>query len=259
MKDYHNPYIGVRFPLSGFSIAGEQDGWVVLQHDSGGNVSVRVVNHFFTSPEELQQYMQQEIEKLSAQGDLVQFQESRQLDDQSFVMSHFQYIQDVSHLVITGCRLLKNRPGFIMNVVTKDEGMIEYCQPLFEKAESDEPYRVGKADEKTMELLRDRNLRYMHAYTSNWGSGGGTSTEQSFSFFRDQSFKYQYSNMASFGSLGGSTSRDEGAGSWTIEKDKTGMLHLILLWHLGGTSDYELKNTEPGIFYLNNDKYFIAN
>jgi hypothetical protein len=258
MKNYSNPDIGIQFPLKNLEIFKETEGWLVLKHpDEDAFLSVQFTNHFFTSPEETEQYIQNEIQLVANANDLVQSNGVTHLEDDTVTATYFQYIDNISHLVFIGVKLLPGNNGYWYMAVTKDEVLTDFCESIFNGAITIDKIITGKKDSLTENKLAGHTLKYLSSYNSNWGSGGGTSTEKSFKLFEDRSFRYQYNSVVSFGSLGGNTSQDEGWGYWEVQKNNEGIF-LLLRWHLKGNSVYQLQWGEPGIIFLDGEKYLVG-
>jgi hypothetical protein len=257
MNQYTNAYIGIQFPLQGLEINKEEDDWVVLKHpNEEAYLSVRFSNQFFTTQDEAEAYIQKEIQSIADANLLNQMLGIKRKGDDIVTASYIQYINNITHLVYIGIKLLHDYSGYWYMSVTKDEVMADLGEPIFMNAKKIERTEFGSADKATVNKLSNRTLKYMHSYNSNWGAGGGTSTQKSFILHADRSFRYQYSSVVSLGSMGGSTSEDEGWGFWEVQKNNEGNV-LVFRWHLKGISAYQLQWGDPGIVYLGEEKYLF--
>lgn len=257
MKNYSNPDIGIQFPLKNLEVFKDAEGWLVLKHpDEEAFLSVQFTNHFFTTPEETEQYILNEIQLVANANDLAQSNGVTQQGNDTVSASYFQYIDNISHLVFIGVKLLPENKGYWYMAVTKDEVMSEFCEDIFMNTISIDKTTTGKKDISTENKLAGHSIKYLSSYNSNWGSGGGTSTEKSFTLFEDRSFRYHFNSVVSFGSLGGNTSQDTGWGFWEAQKNNEGTF-LVLRWHLKSTTVYKLEWDKPGIFFLDGEKYLL--
>ena len=153
--------------------------------------------------------------------------------------------------------MLPELTGYYYMAVTNNDELAGYCESIFLTTKQIARTGLGTGDKTTESKLINHTLKYMHAYNSNGGSGGGTSTQKSFTLHADHSFRYSYSSVVSLGSMGGGTSQDEGWGMWEVQKNKENPV-LILRWHLKAVSAYQLQWGEPGIIYLSGEKYLLA-
>jgi len=259
MRNYTNQDMGIQFPLNDLEVFKDDEGWIVLKHpdaETDAFLSVQFTNQYFNSLDETEQYILNEIQLVANANDLVQSNGVNRLNDDTITATYFQYIENISHLVFIGVKLLPGNNGFWYMAVTKDEVLTEFCESIFNSVESIDKTSIGQADTSTEKKLKGHTLKFLSSYNSNWGSGGGTSTEKSFRLFEDHSFRYQYSSIVSFGSLGGNTSQDEGWGFWETQKNNEGIF-LLLRWHLKGNTAYKLEWGEPGIVFLDGEKYLI--
>lgn len=257
MKNYTNHDIGIQFPFNNLEFFKDAEGWLVLKHpDEEAYLSIQFTNQFFTSPEETEQYIQNEIQLVANANDLVQSNGVSRQGDDTITATYFQYIDNISHLVFIGVKLLPGNNGYWYMAVTKDEVLTEFCEAIFSNTITIDKTTTGKKDISTEIKFAGHTIKYLSSYNSNWGSGGGTSTEKSFKLFEDRSFRYHYKSVVSFGSLGGNTSQDTGWGFWEIQKNNEGIF-LVLRWHLKGNSVYKIEWGEPGIVFLDGEKYLI--
>lgn len=256
MKNFTDPHAGVQTSLQGLTVQSEQDGWTILQNSSGDHLSFRFSFHFFTEARQVIAYMQDEVQKIAGSNDLAGDEGLQQAGDDSIMAVYYQYIDNTSHMVVMAAKLVAGRPGIFYMGVTKSAAMTGPCRQLFLDAKPITMTRHGKRDARTEELLAEHTLRYLHAYSSNTYGGGGTSTDKSFSLFKDGSFRYSYASVVSMGSLGGSTSQDAGTGTWQVQKNEDAGF-LVLYWHLGGTAVYRLEQGEPGIVFLDGERYLL--
>jgi hypothetical protein len=248
---------GIQFPLQQLEVYKEEDGWIVLRRPAEDiYLSVQFCNHFFSSVTEAEAYLKKEIQVITDAGDLYHFTGFHKPDKDTITAIYFQYINNITHMVFVGVKCLAGNNGYWYMAVTKDEMMTEYCEPIFLNSKRINEAPVGQKDKITESKLANHTLKYMSAYNSDWGSGGGMSTEKFFSLSPDNSFKYRYSSVVSFGSLGGNTSQDEGWGFWEIQQNREGR-YLVLRWHLKGNSVYNIQLGEPGIIFLGNEKYLV--
>jgi hypothetical protein len=259
MNHYDLPYLGIRIPLFDLELYKDDDGWIVLQKPGTEfYLSVKFLNHFFNTLDEAEASIQNEIKIASDSNDLYQVVGVNRTDDETVTGIFSQYINNTTHLVHHTIRIAPDNEGYWYMAVTKDEAMIEYCDKIFNQAQKSKPAIIGKTDAATAKKLAGHTLQYLHSYNSGYGSGGGMSTQQSFELFADGSFRYKYESLVSFGSLGGgNTSRDSGWGMWEVQKNDDGNF-LVLRWHLKAVSVYALKWGDPGIIYLNNEKYLLS-
>lgn len=257
MLTYKNSQIGIELPISGLEIYKEEDRWLVLKSPGQeAYLSIQVSFQFFNSLEEIENYIQKEIQLLADSNDLVQFNSMNRHGIDSVTAIFFQYIDNISHLVCLGFKLLPDHRGYYYKAVTKDESMTDYCEPLFFQIKKLSTQNDMLTDKPTENKLVNHTLKYFSSYNSNYGSGGGTSTEKFFVLYPDHSFKYEYRSVISFGSLGGNTSQDDGWGFWEVQKNKEGSF-LVLRWHLKGMTFYQLEWGEPGILFLDNEKWLL--
>ena len=257
MKVYTNSFIGIELPLQNLEIYKDESPWLVLKHPSQeAYLSIQFCFQFFRSLEEIEEYFQKEIQLVADAGNLVQFNEIKRYGKDAVVATYFQYIDNISHYVFMTAKLIPDQSGYWYLAVTKNEIMTDYCEPLMHQIKKTESDSIGTRDKLTEKKLCNHTLKYLSSYNSNWGSGGGTSSQKFFTLYSDSSFKYEYSSVISFGSMGGDTSRDDGWGMWNIQKNNND-LFLILRWHLKGISVYKLEWGEPGILFLDGEKYFI--
>jgi Txe/YoeB family toxin of Txe-Axe toxin-antitoxin module len=257
MTDYTNADLGIKFPLQGLQIANENDGWVVLKKDPHDNafLSILFTNQFFASQDEGEAYIQNEIQKVG--NDLYQVVGVNRKGKDTVTGVWSQYINNVTHLVYIGLKILPDHKGYYYMAVTNNDELAEQCEPIFLNAKQIARSEVGPVDKPTENKLMNHTLKYLHAYNSNWGSGGGTSTQKSFTLHADHSFRYSFSSVVSMGSMGGGTSEDGGWGMWEVQKN-TDTCVLVLRWHLKPVSAYRLEWGEPGIIYLSGEKYLLA-
>lgn len=259
MTEYTNGDLGVRFPLQGLQVANENEGWVVLKTNVNDEafLSILLTHQFFTSQDEAYAYIQSEVQKLADTNDICQLIGINKTGADIVTGAWSQYINNVTHLVYVGVKILPNQKGYYYMAVTNNDELARYCEPIFMAAKQTARTKLGPADKTTEKVLINHTLQYMHSYNSNWGSGGGTSTKKSFTLHADHSFRYSYSSVVSLGSMGGGTSQDEGWGMWEVQKNKD-IPVLILRWHLKPVSAYQLQSGEPGIVYLGEEKYLLA-
>ena len=257
MKNYINSQIGIELPVQNLEIYKDESPWLILkQPNQEAYLSIQFCFHFFTSPEEIEEYFQKEIQLVADAGNLVQFIEMKRYGNDTVVATYFQYIDNISHFVYMAAKLLPEQAGYWYLAITKDEIMTDYCEPLLQQIKKTKPEVIGSREKTIENKLSNHTIKYLSSYNSNWGSGGGTSSQKFFTLYSDSSFKYEYSSVISFGSMGGDTSRDDGWGMWNIQKNNND-LFLILRWHLKGISVYKLEWGEPGILFLDGEKYFI--
>jgi len=258
MSQYTNSYLGIQFPLQGLEVFKENDGWVVLKKDPNEDafLSVQFCNQFFSSQDEAEAYIQKEIQLVADANDLYQLLGINRKGTDTVTGVFSQYINNVTHLVYIGIKLLPGNNGYYYMAVTNNDALADLCDPIFMNSKKIERTEFGKDDKATESRLTDHTLKYLHSYNSNWGSGGGTNTQKSYTLHGDHSFRYQYSSVVSLGSMGGSTSRDEGCGFWEVQKNNEGSI-LVLRWHLKAVSAYQLQWGEPGIIYIGEEKYFL--
>lgn len=259
MNHYDLPYLGIRVPLFDLQVYKDDDGWLVLQKPGTEfYLSVRFSNHFFTTLDEAEASIQNEIKIAADANDLYQVVGINKSGNDTVTGIFSQYINNTTHLVYNAIRLLPVNEGYWYMAVTKDEDMVNYCETIFQQAQKSKPQIAGSPDAATAKKLAGHTLQYLHAYNSGYGSGGGMSTQQSFELFADGSFRYKYESLVSFGSLGGgNTSRDSGWGMWELQKNNEGSF-LVIRWHLKAVSVYALKWGEPGIIFLNDEKYLLG-
>jgi len=246
----------VQTPLHELHIQKEQDGWTVVETNAGEYLSFRFSYHFFDSLQQIAAYMQNEIQQIADSHDWAGEEGLQQLDNDGMMAVYYQYIDNVSHMVVMAARLLTDRPGIFYIGVTKSESMTHSCRQLFLGAKPAPMTATGQREPKTEKQLAGRILRYLDAYTSNTYGGGGTSTDKSFSLFEDGSFRYAYASMVSMGSFGGSTSRNEGYGCWEIRKEGQ-QIFLVLRWHLESMGMYRLEWGNAGVVHLDNEKFLM--
>lgn len=259
MSDHSVSDIGIKFPLQDLQVANENEGWVVLKKDVNDNgfLSVLFTNHFFTSQNEAEAYIQNEIQKVADANDLYQLVGVNKKGNDTVTGVWSQYINNVTHLVYVGIKVLPGHNGYYYMAVTNNDELAGYCESIFLNAKQNAKTEWGSIDKSTEKKLADHTLKYMHGYNSNWGSGGGTSTEKSYTLRADHSFSYSYSSVISFGSMGGGTSQDEGWGMWEAQNNN-GASFLVLRWHLKPISVYQLQWGEPGIIFLEGEKFLLA-
>lgn len=258
MNPFKDPLVGIETPLGQLSVQHQQDGWTVLQNSAGDHLSFRFNFHFFSDLQQITAYMQNEIQQIANGNDLAGEEGLQQPDDSTVMAVYYQYIDNVSHLVVMAARLLNDRPGIFYMGVTKSESMADACRQLFLSAAAIAIEEPGKKDLQAEGRLAGQMLRYMDSYTSNTYGGGGTSTEKSFSLFADRSFSYSFTSVVSMGGLGGGTSRNQGFGTWEIRKDGPS-LFLVLRWHLGNTGIFRLEWGQQGIVFLDGERYLPDN
>ncbi len=258
MKNFTDPNVGVQTSLNGLTVQNEKDGWSVLQNAAGDHLSVRFSFHFFNDLQQISAYLQNEVQQIAAGNDLAGDEGLQQLGNDSVMAVYYQYIDNTSHLVVLAAKIIPGRPGILYMGVTKSEALTGPCRQLFHDAKPAAMAETGKNDAKTAKQLANHMLRYMHGYTSNTSGGGGTSTDKSFSLFEDGSFRYSYASVVSMGSLGGGTSRNEGFGTWQVQKDGQTPC-LVLYWHLGSVGVYRLEWGEPGNIFLDGERYLLDN
>ena len=257
MNTYKNSQIGIELPLQGLEIYKEEDRWLVLKNPGQeAYLSIQFSFHFFMLLEEVEDYIQKEMQLLADSNDLVQFNSMNRHGDDTVTANFFQFIDNISHLVYMGIKLLPDHKGYYYMAVTKDETMTDYCESLFLKTKYISSKKSEQTDKSTKNKLSNHTLKYMSSYNSNWGSGGGTSTEKFYTLYADHSFKYEYRSVISFGSMGGNTSQDNGWGFWEVLKNKEGIF-LVLRWHMKGMTVYQLEWGEPGILFLDNEKWLL--
>ncbi len=257
MKYYTNQHIGIKFPLQGLEINKDEEGWLVLTHPSEeAFLSIQFCFQFFASLEEIEEYIQKEIQLVADANNLVQFTKTERKGNDTVTASYFQYIENISHFVFIGVKQLTNNSGYWYMAVTKDEAMSEFCESIFLNTQIIEPSAIGVPDKVTGNKLNNHTLKFLQSYNSNWGSGGGTSTEKDFTLQPDRTFRYNYNSVVSLGSPGGNTSQDNGWGFWEIQKNNEGSF-LVLSWHLKGLSVYSIQWDEPGVLFLDGEKYLI--
>ncbi|NOT50563.1 MAG: hypothetical protein HOP10_04740 [Chitinophagaceae bacterium] len=258
MKNFTDPKTGVQTSLQGFTIQNQNEDWTVLQNDSGDLLSFRFSFHFFYEQQQITDYMQNHLQQISDSNDLAGNEGIQYPDEDSVMFIYYQFIDNVSHMVVMAAKIIEGRPGLFYMGITKSESMTGACSQLFLDAKTIDIAESGKKDTTSEKKLSNRILRYMHGYTSNTTGGGGSGIDKSFSLFEDHSFRYSYASVMSMGSFGGSTSQDEGFGTWQVQKD-SGSPYLILYWHLGGRVVYRLEWGDPGIIFLNGERYLLEN
>jgi hypothetical protein len=259
MTEFTNSDIGVKFPLNGLQIVNENEGWVVLKKDVKDNafLSVLFTHHFFSSQDEAVAYIQNEIQKVADANDLYHLTGINKKGDDIVTAVWSQYINNVTHLVYIGIKILADHKGYYYMAVTNNDELAGFGESIFLHTVLITRTGIGSIDKATEKKLASHTLKYMHVYSSHWGSGGGTSTERSYTLHPDHSFRYSYSSVVSFGSMGGSTSEDEGWGMWEVQKNNN-IVFLLLRWHLKPVTAYQLEWGEPGIVFLGGEKFLIA-
>jgi hypothetical protein len=258
MKNFTDNITGVQTSLQGLTIQKQNEGWTVLQNVNEDFLSFRFSFHFFNEQQQITDYMQNEVQQIANSNDLAGHEGFQYPDDNSVMTIYYQYIDNVSHMVVMAAKIVEGRPGIFYIGVTKSESMIDACRQLFLDAKTIDIAQTGKKDAVTEKKLSNYKLRYLHGYTSNTTGGGGMSTDKSFSLFDDHSFRYYYASVMSMGSLGGRTSEDNGFGTWQVQKDSESS-YLVLYWHLGNQAVFRLEWGEPGIIFLNGEKYLLDN
>ena len=259
MNDHTNADLGLSFSLQGLHITNENEGWIVLKKDVNDNafLSILFTSQFFSSLDEAETYIQNEIQKVADANDLCEMAGINKKGNDTLTGAWSQYINNITHLVYIGIKMLPNFTGYYYMAVTNNDELARYCEPIFLTAKQITRTALGPADKTTESKLMNHTLKYMHAYNSNWGSGGGTSTQKSFTLHADHSFRYSYSSVVSLGSMGGGTSQDEGWGMWEVQKNNDTSV-LILRWHLKPVSAYQLQWNEPGNISLGGERYLLA-
>lgn len=256
MNLFKDSLLGIQTPLGQLSVQNQQDGWTVLQNSAGEYLSFRFNFHFFSDLQQITGYMHNEIQQIANSNDLAGEEGLQQPDDNTIMAVYYQFIDNVSHLVVMAARLMQDRPGIFYMGVTKSESMADACRQIFLMARPIAIEQPGKKDPQTEGQLAGYKLRYMDSYSSNTYGGGGTSTEKSFSLYADRSFSYSYASVVSMGGLGGGTSRNQGMGQWEIRKDGIS-LFLLFHWHLGNTGLFRLEWGQQGTVFLDSERYLL--
>jgi len=259
MTEYKNDDIGIKFPLHGLQIANENEGWVVLKKDVNDTafLSILFTSQFFSSIDEAEAYIKNEMQKVADANDLYQVVGVNRRGNDTVTGAWSQYFNNVTNLVYIGIKKMPDNKGYYYMAVTNNDELAEYCEPTFLNAKQIARAEAGAADKTTEGKLSNHTLKYMHSYNSNWGSGGGTSSQKSFTLHADHSFRYSYSSVVSMGSMGGGTSQDEGWGMWEVQKNNAGIPVLILRWHLKAVTAYQLQWGDPGIIFLEGERYLL--
>lgn len=259
MPEYTNADPALKVSLQDLKVASENEGWIVLKKDVNDSafLSILFTNQYFSSQEEAESYLQNEIQKVEDANDLCQLIGINRTGNDTVNAAWSQYLNNVTHLVYAGIKMAPNYKGYYYMAVTNNDELAGFCEPIFLSAKQIAPNKSRPADKSTENKLVNHTLQYMHAYNSNWGSGGGTSTQKSFTLHADHSFRYSYSSVVSMGSLGGGTSREEGWGMWEVQTNNNRPV-LILRWHLKPVSAYRLQWGDQGIIYLEGEKYLLT-
>jgi hypothetical protein len=258
MKNFTDPNTGVQTSLQGLTIQDQNESRTVLQNDIGDILSFRFSFHFFNDREQIAVHIENEIQQVARNNDLAGSEGLQYPDENTVTGIYYQFIDNVSHMVLMAAKIVEDRPGIFYVGVTRSESMIDACKQLFFDVKPIPIEQEGKKDAVTEKKLSGHKLRYMHGYTSNTSGGGGMSTDKSFSLFNDHSFRYSYSSVVSMGSLGGSTSENNGVGTWQAQKDDRSF-YLILYWHLGSRGVFRLEWGDPGVLFLDGEKYLLDN
>ena len=256
MKMYTNRELGIEFPLQDLEVYNVEGGWIVLKHPVEETfLSIKFCNHFFGSPEEVEEYIKKEIQLVADAKDLQEIIGINRKNKDTIIAIYTQLISKIAHWVYIGVKLDGEENSYWYMAVTKDESMNGFCESIFLNSKNIPASIFGHLDKTAEEKFKNRVLHHVNTYNSDWVNGE-TSTEKSFHLNADNSFKYTYSNMVSIGNLDENTNFDEGWGKWEIQNynDNTA---LVLKWHLKGITTYQMKWEEPGIVYLDNERFSV--
>jgi hypothetical protein len=127
MKNFTDPNIGVQTSLGGLTVQNEQDGWTVLQNAAGDHLSFRFSFHFFNDLQQIVDHLQNEVQQIAAGNDLAGDEGLQQLGNDSVMAVYYQYIDNTSHMVVLGAKIVPGRPGILYMGVTKSEALTGPC------------------------------------------------------------------------------------------------------------------------------------